>query len=154
MVQHSPTTARTLCRYFCGFCLHVQLLMSWRGTTKENALQKLQLQRCQYPQSPFAKSTHNRIPSNNCCILTINATSVSGFNPFFNTATPIDPMKPSKFSKKNPGCRILNTRLRQSLLLYSKHILTSNSVLFCQDQYSGFQYSFLLCAKVPRCPRT
>jgi hypothetical protein len=39
--------------------------------------------------------------------LTTNAISVSGFNPFFNTATPIDPIKPSKFSRKKPGWRIL-----------------------------------------------
>jgi hypothetical protein len=42
--------------------------------------------------------------------LTTNAISVSGFNPFFNTATPIDPIKPSKFSRKKPGWRILPQR--------------------------------------------
>jgi len=52
MVQHSSTTARILCRYFCGFFLYVQLLISWPVTTRQNALQKRQLQRYQYPQIP------------------------------------------------------------------------------------------------------
>jgi hypothetical protein len=37
----------------------------------------------------------------------MNATSVSGFRPFFSTATAIEPIKPSKFSRKKPGRRIL-----------------------------------------------
>jgi hypothetical protein len=34
-------------------------------------------------------------------------TSVSGFNPFFNTDAVMDPIKPSKFSRKNPGLKML-----------------------------------------------
>jgi hypothetical protein len=49
----------------------------------------------------------DKIKSWNRSLLTMNATSVSGFNPFFNTGKPIDPMKPSKFSRKKPGWSIL-----------------------------------------------
>ena len=39
--------------------------------------------------------------------LTMKPTSVSGFNPFFNTEAVMDPIKPSKFSRKNPGLKML-----------------------------------------------
>jgi hypothetical protein len=58
----------------------------------------------------------------------MNVTSVSGFKPFFRTAAPIDPIKPSKFSRKKPGWRILPCHhVSATFLFSSEHVLTSNS---------------------------
>jgi hypothetical protein len=56
--------------------------------------------------SLHTKSTE-ALESSNRRVLTMNVTSVPGFRPLFSTATPIEPIRPSKLSRKNPGCRIL-----------------------------------------------
>jgi hypothetical protein len=106
MVQHSPTTARTLCLYFSGFCSHYQLLiLEWpcRGIIYRKYAS------CNIANifgSLHTKSTE-ALESSNRRVLTMNVTSVPGFRPLFSTATPIEPIRPSKLSRKNPGCRIL-----------------------------------------------
>ncbi len=86
--------------------------------------------------------------------LTTTAISVSGVNPFFNTATPIDPIKPSKFSRKKPGWRILpQHHVSTTILLGSCPVLTSNSVPCLQALYSDSRCFSWLYATVLRCLR-
>lgn len=71
---------------------------------------------------------------------TTRAISVSLPNPWESTPTARDPMKPSKFSIKNPGRTMLPPRLSKDIPSRVSTLPTSNSNLSHQAPYNRAQF--------------